>query len=91
MSTTHSVSAFDEIVARFEESIPCVWQLTRSGRPCRNPAKWSVNFHGCRRGTICTRHYNIWTQGLMGLPKIVCSICHQGFPNLAAAQHVVPL
>lgn len=82
MRTNHAPSAFDEIVADFGKTVPCVW-VTKSSKQCQRGANWDLDVHGCFGGQLCGRHY--WEWHRMNLGRDYCEFCDTKFPSFTAA------
>lgn len=82
MSTANAPSIFDQIVADFDNKVPCVW-ITQSDRQCQRGANWNLDVHGCFGGTLCGHHY--WEWHRMNIGRRYCGICVTDFPSFTSA------
>lgn len=93
MTTTESntdTTAFNAIVAEWEHPKLCEAN-TKSGTPCRRPARVLVNVHGCEVVPTCTQHYRAHTAAIeaaeQGEPRGCYFSC--GLVATWAASHTV--
>jgi hypothetical protein len=54
-------TAFDAIVAAFDESPRCE-MVTLSGGKCPRAARWRIDLHGCELVIACGQHKKAWIQ-----------------------------
>lgn len=90
--TTPAVTEFDQIVAAWDQQIPCEAE-TKSGNPCRRPGHWLIDMHGEGGATICGQHLSSWVKEceaklasdrLVGkLPR--CPVCDRMFAQILGA------
>jgi hypothetical protein len=80
-------TAFDEIVASFDDKPPC----EGSGR-CTRPARWRINLHGCEQAIMCAQHKSAWLRKMranVGDPR--CAHCGTVFDSVDDAVTVVAI
>ncbi|KRD04957.1 hypothetical protein ASE48_20160 [Mycobacterium sp. Root265] len=73
---------FGDLVAHWGDRVPCDWYADLPNhKPCRRPANWDVNLHGCYRGTVCGHHYWEWHRDNIG--RTYCEDCDTRFPSFS--------
>lgn len=93
MSTAphNTTTAFDEIVAGFNDHPACE-MTTAGGDPCRRPARWRVDLHGCEQANMCGQHKTSWVRkqaALYGQPR--CDHCGFVFASLDDAVRITAI
>lgn len=68
---------------------------TGTGDPCRLPATWRINVHGCEHALVCGRHRKSWirkeTANVWAGLAPRCAHCGRTFASLDDACTVSPL
>lgn len=88
-ATGNHAIAFDEIVAAWTRMVNCE-ATTQTGMPCRRPASWRINLHGCERAVVCGQHLRTWKRDAAGSTGR-CAHCGLQFDTITAAYTVAPL
>lgn len=83
MTAVNRPAIFDEVVAGWDERIPCVWVSTTTGKPCQRGAHWNLDAHGCFGGTLCGHHFWEWHRDNFGGTR--CVVCDHTFPSFLDA------
>ena len=82
--SAHDVStAFDELVAGYDQNVQCVWFNKARKWRCRRVAHWHLDAHGCFGGPLCGQHLSEWKRTYAGARR--CEICGRIFPSFTAA------
>lgn len=90
MSGRGLADAFAAIVGNFSAFVGCEAD-TAGGVPCRRPARWLLNLHGCERVTMCGQHLAAWERRANAVMGPWCVHCGRTWPTVADAYTVSAL
>jgi integrase len=90
-------AAFEGVMSTWDEVLRCEVSslVTHDGPPCRRPAKFRLNLHGCLQLLICERGLKGWKRKQLAFLSsgrtLACVHCGQVFERFDDACTVTPL
>ncbi|WP_406813965.1 tyrosine-type recombinase/integrase [Mycobacterium sp. M23085] len=83
--------SFEAVISAWDRVARCEMP-THQGDPCRRPANWRLNLHGCEQALMCGRHKSSWVRAaLRAAPRFCCGLCEREFDRLDDACSITRL